>query len=98
MRWKVRKVDTPVKGAHRLKAVRALDQRDRIARADRAGGIDDGVDARARIEAAADVEPVVLGERLEDLRVLRKVALRDGRHDAPGIGHERDDAYVVADR
>ena len=56
------------------------DQTDPVARPDRARRSRDRVDTRTWIAGTGDVEPVVPGEGPEDLRVLRKVVLREARH------------------
>src|SRR5215211_180452 len=87
MRRIVRTVDTRVKSEH-----------DCVAGADRSGRRGARVDAAVRVQrATADIEPVVASERLEDLRVLRQVALGDRGHDAARVGHDHRDLDGVAD-
>src|SRR5437660_1073080 len=74
------------------------DQADAIARADRRRRFRDGVDAGARVERTSHVDPVVLGEGLEDPGVPRKVLLRKARHDATRIRQGHAEPYVVSDR
>src|SRR5919108_4277473 len=75
------------------------DEAYRVIFSDRAGRLRDGVDAGARIPQAVHLDPVVLGERLEDPRIALDAALlREARHDAAGIGELDRHAHLVADR
>src|SRR5438876_9887104 len=62
-----------------------LDEADAVTLADGARCLRNGVDPGARVERTCDVDPVVLGEGLEDPGVLRKVLLREARHDATRV-------------
>src|SRR5947208_5670243 len=66
--------------------------------ADRASRLRDGVHAGAGVERTRDVDPVVLGEGLEDPGIPRKVFLRKARHDATRIRQGHAEPNVLADR
>jgi hypothetical protein len=73
-------------------------QADAVIPADRACRFRDGVDPSAGVERPRDVDPVVLGEGPEDPGVLRKVLLREARHDATRVWLGHADLHVIADR
>src|SRR5437588_832702 len=73
-------------------------QADVVVLADGARRFRDGVDAGAGVERTRDVDSVVLGKGLEDPGVLRKVLLREARHDATRIWQGHAELYVVANR
>src|SRR5215204_4256661 len=74
------------------------DYADAVVLADRPRGFRYGVDADAGIERPRDVDPVVLGESLEDLGIPRKVLLFDARHAAARIWQGDGELHFVADR
>src|SRR6266508_4038666 len=86
-------------GASRRRRPRSIsDQADAVIPMDRACRFRDGVDASAGVERTRDVDPVVLGEGLEDPGVLRKVLLREARHDATRVWQGHANLHVVTDR
>jgi hypothetical protein len=76
----------PPPGSAGSTAGRRLDQPDAVIHAYRARSFDDGVYAGAGVERTRDVDPVVLGERLEDPGVPRKLLLGETGHDATWVG------------
>src|SRR5215218_7533581 len=74
------------------------DQADAVIPADRACRFRDGVHASAGVECTRDVDPVVPGEGLEHPGDLRKVRLREARHDATRVWQGHADLHVGADR
>src|SRR2546423_1018927 len=74
------------------------DEADAITPVDRPRRLRDCVDAGARVERTRNVDPVVLGEGLEDPGVPREVLLGKARHDATGVWQGHADPYFDADR